>query len=230
MFYSFNKEPIDLNFFLSEYEPHYFLGSKSKVPKNKTSHFIENRIEQILRIGLCPNDLPFIIAWKIGAINQTQSTNSIVYYNDFDRTLQFQTQYYILDVRLMVEYMQQNFSYLSALAQSDPHRLYEILFEHHADYFAATYILTLVYFFTKGNCPIYDKYADIALLAIKKDIAPHNKINFKPIESSNVSSSWKRYISYCQMILEMFGEDRYQERCIDRSLWVYGHYFDLHKQ
>lgn len=59
--------------FLNEYEPLYFITSQNILIRNKTSLFVEKEIERILIKGLSPNDLPFILAWKIGTINQKAS-------------------------------------------------------------------------------------------------------------------------------------------------------------
>lgn len=229
MFYDLNCRHIDIATFVKTYELQYFLGSNSKIPRNKTSTYVESKIDEILQNGLSASDLPLIIAWKIGAINHKESTNRIVYLQNFDNTLEYNTRYSLLNVCQMVENIKGMFSYLKVLAQSDPHKLYEVLFQNRSPNFGTTYIFTLLFFFTKGLCPIYDKYADIALMASKNDIAPFNILLYKSINSSNVNSAWKRYTVYCQALLEIFGKEKYKDRNIDRALWVYGHYFNSNK-
>lgn len=125
----------------------------------------------------------------------------------------------------MVNYIEMNFLKLKQLARMDPYRLYKELFDHRVKGFAATYILTLVYFFTEGVHPIFDKYADIALDAYINDIAPYDNIEYKPIESSDLDKSWYRYMKFCKKLIDVVGYDKYRKRSTDRALWVYGHYF-----
>lgn len=232
MFYSLNHKIISIDEFLKEYEPHYYINSTSNLVKNRTSLFVEKYIEKILTDGLKPDELPLIMAWKIGAINHSASTNRIIFKDGCDQTLIFKTQYNQIYASPMVKYIQDNFAYLDYLSKEDPKQLFLKLMENKVDNFGSTYVITLLYFFTKGLLPIYDKYANIALLAYKDDINLGGLIDgYRQIPSSNSQSDWERawnmYMDYCRLLLEIFGDDKYKNRAVDRSLWVYGHLFKV---
>lgn len=100
----------------------------------------------------------------------------------------------------------------------------------------STYMITLLFFASKGEYPIYDQFADKALWAIKEDKKPHSKVDgYKvlPDKKSNYFSKYKDdKDSYCNRLNEV-AKDLNEEykgctneyRRIDRALWVYGHMF-----
>lgn len=222
MFYSKDDQEIDLTTFLSTYEKDYYIDSDSKIPRNKSSHFVENKIDCILNNGITSDDIIFIIAWKIGAINYSATNDSEIYRQNFDKNLEFISQFKVLDVSEFIGYIHLNFNELISLSDN-PKILFEALFSNRPENFGSTYVITLLYFFTNGFMPIYDKYAEYALLANQNNILPNGTVDFKSITSNSVRA-WEKYMEYSQMLLDVFGEE-YRERKVDRSLWVYGHYF-----
>lgn len=83
------------------------------------------------------------------------------------------------------------------------------------------YAITLLYFISKAEYPIYDNFADIALQAITDKDSWKNTYNDKTIYS------WKNYEEYKKTIFEIFGDKEYQKnRKIDQALWAYGHLFN----
>lgn len=222
MFFSKDNQEIDLITFLSTYEKDYYADSESKIPRNKSSYYIENKINYILKNGIKPDDILFIIAWKTGAINHAASSSSVVYNKDFNKSLKFIPNRKVLDVSEFIDYILLNFNELISLS-CKPKILFETLLSNSPDNFGSTYVLTLLYFFTNGFMPIYDNYAERALLANQNNILPNGTVNIKSI-TSNSNSAWKKYMEYSQMLVDVFGEE-YRDRKVDRSLWVYGHYF-----
>jgi len=234
MQYSLKNGPLNWQEFVKEYEPLYFITSYNKLIRNKSSLFVEKEIENILAYGLKPADLPLILAWKIGTIDHKASINKVVYRDNCNATLEFKTQYNIIKAKPMVDYIKKNFSYLKTLAKRNPYELFINLCENKVDYFGTTYIITVLYFLSSGVLPIYDKYAHIALLAIKNNIRINQTVyGYKPIESATDMTSreraWRTYIDYCKLLLEVVGEEKYKDRSVDRSLWVYGHVFKTAK-
>lgn len=222
--------PVDWDRFIREYEPVYYNTSQSKLIRRKSSLFVEKEIEKILATGLRAEDIPLVIAWKIGNINHKESTNRIVFKNNCNQTLEFKTQYNIIKAKPLVDYIANNLSYLKNLAESDPYKSFAKLCENKVDYFGTTYLLTLLYFLSQGTMPIYDKFAHIALLALKDEVKPHEPIyGYKPIEQArdNISrvKAWKTYMDYRNLLIDLAGENRYRDKSIDRALWVYGHAF-----
>ncbi len=222
-FYDLNGNQLNLQQFIQKYESFYFLNTPNVgrriTRRNKTNPYVENRIENILQNGLTTNDLVFVIAWKIGAIDHQASNNQIVYRNNFNNTLIFNTRFYTINVNKLVNYITNNFDML-VQAADNPHDLLNLLLNNRGrnSFFGLIYCLTLIYFFTRGDCPIYDKYAHISCIAYQENIQPGNKINYRQI------NDWVGYNKYIMNIKKIFSTQKIP-RSIDRSLWVYGHYF-----
>lgn len=221
-FFDPNGNQLNIQQFINIYQPYYFLGSPNYhrriTRRNKTNIFVENQIEQILANGLRPNDIIFIIAWKIGAVDHINSNNQIQYRQNFNNTLQFQTQFNLIDVNHLVNYIQNNFILLQS--QNNYSNLFNLIYNNRGpnSFFGLVYCLTIVYFFSQGVCPIYDKYADIAIKAHLSNITPNNPINYRQI------SNYQDYINFSNNLTAIFGNQNIS-RNIDRSLWVYGHFF-----
>ena len=92
------------------------------------------------------------------------------------------------------------------------------------DNFGTVYIISLVYFLSKGKWPLFDKYARIGLEAIYQANEPYNIIIVpKDIPTKyEVNRVVNTYNDYCEKMTKVFGN---QDICrkIDRELWVYGH-------
>lgn len=98
------------------------------------------------------------------------------------------------------------------------------------------YMITLLFFASKGQYPIYDQFADKALWAIKKDKTPRSKVDDYKGFPDKKSNYWKKYKddddSYCNRLDEVASDLREdykgctnEHRKLDRALWVYGHMF-----
>ena len=61
-FYDLRGEKINIAQFINEYEKDYFVESKSSIPGNKTSAFVESIADRILNEGIRREDIIFIIA------------------------------------------------------------------------------------------------------------------------------------------------------------------------
>lgn len=223
-FFDLNNNQINIQQFINTYEHYYYLNTPNVgrriTRRNKSNQFIENNIQNILIRGLNQNDLIFVIAWKIGAIDHVQSNNAIIYRQNFNNTLNFQTQFNIINVNHLVQYIINNFNQLINMV-NNPQLLFQTIFQNrrHNSYFGLVYCLTLVYFFTQGQYPIYDKYAHIALHAYQNNIPPNNRIVYNQI------NDWLDYNQYSNSLSNIFGNHNIP-RNIDRSLWVYGHFFN----
>lgn len=235
MFYDTRGKELDWNNFLSYYEPFYFLPSKPDVSvkiNNKTSPFIENEIEKILDNGLNKKDIIFIIAWKLGDIKHSESEKSkqIEYERELNINLTNRCGYNFSD---MVKYLNENFEKLSELARSKQYKeLFSNLCINRVRGFGTTYIINLMFFFSKGELPIYDAYVSCALNAIRNKYKPDKtcvvKITNIPQlyngHQDHICKAWNFYQNYIQELKAISGSD-YVTRTMDRALWVYGHCF-----
>ena len=103
------------------------------------------------------------------------------------------------------------------------------------------YGITLMYFISKGEYPIYDRFAHYALLAIGNNIAPGKEIikkreliNVQIGSSKSVENAFDKYEKEFMSYLTGSGENRlFQQdysRSLDRALWSYGHLFNDNKR
>lgn len=226
-FYDSEGNLITIKDWIELYELYYYSDSediKSKVTKkrNKTNKYIERKVENILRNGLTPSDVIFVIAWSIGAINRIESSpNQIVYCDNFDKTLKFRTQYGIINAESIVNFCITNCNKLSADAL-DGKWLFEQLYNNrgYKSNFDVVHCLSLVYFFSRGYWPIYNRFAHIAVTAISDNIKPGNSVLCREL------NSWDDYYQeYAERVKHIFGIRNISRR-IHRALWVYGHFYN----
>ena len=226
MFYSETGEPLSIKEFIAHYEPYYFIGSASPKPQNKTSRFLESEIEKILQRGVELKDIPLIIAWKVGLIDNDISTNSVVYKGDFPVTLVYDEQYYNgIDLNPMIIKLSLQLEQIKGLSQISPYEAYKTLYEMRVPYFGSVKVLTLLYFLSQGKSPIYDKYAEMALDAYLTDAVPGAVVGYTGLPG-NIDGDMERYNEYITKLKKVFCTEDYTDRIIDRALWVYGHFFD----
>lgn len=225
-FYDQNNQKITQLEWVKLFEPYYFLSGKIHGRRinrqNQGSKFVENEIEKILKNGLNSTNVPLIIAWKIGAINHSDSEQqkTIIYKNNFYQTSELKTLFGPIKTADIIKYCVDNFDDLID-ANKDAERLFDLLYKNRGQNsrFGHVYCISLLYFFTQGVWPIYDRYAHTAIEAIFSgkligDIIPYRQIN-----------SWSDYQKYyVNKMIDLFGTKNIPRK-IDRSLWVYGHFF-----
>lgn len=225
-FYNTNNQEISQIKWIEKIQPYYYLSGPTHGRRvnrrNQGSRFVEEKIEKILKNGLQPNDLPLIIAWKIGAIDHKASEfQKIIFYkNNFDQEFQTKGQFRQINANDIINYCKNNFDYLINL-NDDVERLFNNLYQNRGlnNGFGIVYCMSLLYFFTQGNWPIYDKYAQIALDAIFLNKRPGEIVRYRQI------NSWRDYCEkYVNKMVDVF-DNQNIPREIDRSLWVYGHFF-----
>ena len=116
----------------------------------------------------------------------------------------------------------------------------EKLFEKYlgASGIGPVYAITLLYFQSQSEYPIYDKYAHIALLQLenpKPFCCEESHITDKALNvkcrsgSVNAETIWKEYLTnYVGPLKSLFNfETIYRkDRRLDRALWAYGHLFN----
>ena len=103
----------------------------------------------------------------------------------------------------------------------------------------SVYLITMLYFVSGGEYPIYDQFAAMALDAIKNGKKPGSTIQIKDLPDKksksflnlldNPNSVYSSYIKNLEELSELFygNKDGYQnDRRLDRALWVYGHLFN----
>lgn len=214
--------------------PEYFIEFYSQCYYLNNSSVVEDKIDQLLKNKVNADDLPLILAWKTGRINHRES--------NLKKQIVFSDSWTEDPAKLTKN---RNGSYINVMELQEFMRNQEIPRNHitlleelkkHSENsgLGTVYLLTLLYFLTNGQEPIYDRFAMIALTAIKKDIHPGDAVPYRelPDRSTNHFSDailYKRkeegsYIDYKQLLAE-FPKYEPDNRDLDRALWVYGHLF-----
>lgn len=228
-------------------------GNKTCV--KRSSRYVENLIEGILKKNydnFTNSDIALILAWKIGKIKHSASKNKLTLNCNWRSQLGDYSsgeflkwngdpikQYgdkrnIVLDVKNITEYLKSNGPKLNDLiGKGDIQLALDKLIKEHWTGIGPVYLITLLYFITNkqhpGKCPIYDRFAMRALLAIKsnKQIGESVECGDLPDKNNKNCSQIvaKRMEEYIGLLDEIFGEDYKFNRNVDRALWVYGHLF-----
>lgn len=264
-----NGKDISAEEFVKEYSDDYFLkkpGVKGLVPGLKrSSEFVEKTISAILRNGIQDEqDVARILAWKIGKIRHRDSQNSGT--SDEERHFEYSKDWvnaeklgdvwlYCKDktpekafplkdiTSFIAKKNENNELILESLAKNNRLELLNTINDYiinkKIQYFGTVYIITLLYFLSRGETPIYDKYAMMALDAICSDTAPKengkvyikynalpsNKIKDKEAFNHIISCRISEYEDKIKTVYEEFGDQWKRCRKFDQALWVYGHLF-----
>ncbi len=227
--------------FVKEYSPSYFLSEKRIVPGlHQSSKFIENEIEKILQNGIQTElDVMHILAWKIGKIRhkESQAQKFFIYHSDWESADKMNVKRYGKDMNIkpFVQKIIKNIHTLEKLVEEDEP---QAVLNELASYLKETkgigtvYLITLLFFISKGKYPIYDRYAIVAIKALKEELSPeHDTVQYSELpakKSGKFKSVFADYMEDYIHDIESFCKKLYQtNRDIDRALWVYGHKFKL---
>jgi len=235
-FYNTNREEICIDKFIALYGDSYFIGNM-RVVKGVTqnSKFVEDEINKILVNGIkSTKDIMRILAWKAGKIkhSESQCKEEFVYAKDWDGcedSLKIRRFGENIDYTDLAEYIVKDIINLESRSESDPWKVFSLINEKGHKGIGTVYLITLLYFISRGNFPIYDKYAHIAIDAITKinDVKPGEMVPYTALPGKNFLEEVKsKYeTGYNKKITNVFGDEYTKSRDIDRALWVYGHLF-----
>lgn len=231
-FYWPNGEDFEnINEFIQYYNNSYYLQNDrviKRVPQN--SKYVEKEIEYILENGIRKKeDIEKIIAWKIGSIKHAESEkeHKFVYYNDKPNMNRYKRE---IPLEPLFTYILEDISALEKQAKEHPQKVLKNLLGF--DGIGPVYAITILYFLSRKMYPIYDQYAHFALKAIADNTGFTDKLitnaalNQKVVlcnDSEVLFSTYQEH--YLNLLKEIFGKDRYNDRDVDRALWVYGHLF-----
>ncbi len=88
--------------------------------------------------------------------------------------------------------------------------------------FGTVYIINLIFFLSKTDWPIYDKYAHKAAKALYMNKKPCEVYVGDAPSKKSVRDVVNMYAEYIWYLKKLFGTQKIS-RTIDRALWVYGH-------
>lgn len=235
-FYAPNgKDIITKDDFIKIYNKEYFLNCKNKeLPYlNRCSCYVEKEIEAILENGIHSfEEFARVLAWKIGKIKHHTSdeTNEIKYSSDWkDVEDNGKAKLYgkDLDIKKIYNCFEN--------ARNDFENPIKFLDSFDFKYIGPVYLLTLLYFASKGIYPIYDRFAHIALIKITKNDDFNSLIDQKELDkefqkNKEIKTWFEDYENnYIGKIQKVFGDQYKENRDIDRALWTYGHLFNKNK-
>lgn len=232
-FYTLDGNEIDKSEFVEKYGNSYYRGCLRCIPRvGQSSRFVEDHIDTLLKNGIQkPLDVVHILAWKIGKIKHSESQDSFVYADDWKNAEQFVAYRYNrkFDIQTISEYIANNITQLEKNAENHPQQVICELRDLHINGLGTVYIITLLYFISRGQYPIYDRFAWKAIQAICDDKKPGDIINASelPEKKSRAFDTVfdTHMISYMKKMDSVFGSAYQESRDVDRALWVYGHAF-----
>ena len=99
------------------------------------------------------------------------------------------------------------------------------------DGIGTVYALTILFFITGGQSPIYDRFARLALETISddKNIEYYADLKFKePPDKQSIDAVFNMLDKYKGKLTEIFGTAWKDNRSIDRALWSYGHFISCY--
>src|SRR5258708_4837356 len=166
IFFDNQGNQIQCQEWLMTYEPYYFLSGPTLQPRingrNQSSPFVENQVCALLTqpTPLSKDNLILAMAWKIGGLidhGRSEAGQKIVYLQDWPRRLTSKSRFGILDFSLSIPRLAATMpTILTQIGQGNPRYLFDLVPRPKG--FGNVYILTVLFFVTHGEYPIYDKY------------------------------------------------------------------------
>ena len=212
--------------FVKEYEDSYYLdqNEETRIPRvSVNSRFVEEKIEEILKRGISnEKDVDLILAWKIGGIDHINSKNSVEYKSGWKDKGEVKERYFKCDRTKYTAFCKYIVDVAKSAESESPEELLEkILNKNKVTGIGPVYLLTLLFFLTKGSSPIFDRFAYTAVKAIYNETMPDKVWYENPSKNGKndillVLNEYKWYLE------KVFGTASIS-RNVDRALWVYGH-------
>ena len=223
--------------FVRFYSNEYYLNQGCNIKNlRRSSCWVEKQINDILENGIrCELDVAHIMAWKIGKIKHAESEKQkkFCYTKDWKNAEDFDVKLYgePFDLKKLVTYIAQNVERLQTAAITCPLSVVTELSNLKIKRLGPVYIFTLLYFLSRGEYPIYDRFAHAALNIISSKSDPCGKVYAKDLRKEfnadkEIESVFDQYINNYVCKLEKVFKSAYKtDRNIDRALWSYGHIF-----
>lgn len=236
----------DKNEFVDYYSKKYYLDSETVKSSNgkpvaKNSQFIEDEIDKLLLSGIQDaNDIIRIIAWKTGKIKHSDSEKNKKFIFHSDWSIDEQNKAYDImrygnsfDISRLATFIVSNIDSLYKQSKNEPQEVINELKNHSPNGIGTVYLITLLYFISRGQYPICDRFAKMAIDAVLTDKRPNESVHYSELPNKN-DKDFSKVIDiyteeYVEKLEEVFGDHYKSNRDIDRALWVYGHLFNSNK-
>lgn len=207
------KTKISKEEFISMYSNFYYMTNSFYVEEKVCSF-----LEKLKNIELDENMLFDILAWKTGNINhfKSQQKQKIIYKGKWKKDSLMAYDYNKpLNISKILDLLK-NIKNKNDLSE------YIEIFRNNKVNIGPVYAVTLMYFLTSGDKPIYDRFAQYAIWDITNSEKKNKDISFNNIEDE--------YNTYKSNIFDIFDEEynnRHKDllkwRKVDQALWTYGH-------
>lgn len=226
--------------FISTYSSMYLKGNPCLVPHvQQTDEKVENWILSIASKDKWNlRDVFNIIAWKTGKIklenkgNPYSKVEDLEYASGCDPDGMTITAYSCFPIRCLAEYIVENLPDLREKAKKGCGiEAFKMIADKadscKLDKFGTVYILTLLFFLSEREQPIYDTFVMRSLFAFDNDVKPGSRIKgMEAVPGREETEKVKNfYLKFKEKLYNRFGDGYKTDRKIDRALWVYGHYF-----
>lgn len=234
-FYTLDGNEIDRTAFVEKYGTSYYIDCPRYIPRvGQSSRTVENYMDALLKNGIRePLDVVRILAWKLGKIKHSESENGFFYAKDWENAERFKVYRYNrpLDIRAISEYIANNITRLEETAMTAPQQVLCELRDLNIAGLGTVYLITLLYFISRGKYPIYDRFAWMAIQAICGDKKPGEAVAAIELPWKNSRAFERVFDTYMVPFMEqlesVFGTAYQECRDVDRALWVYGHAFQV---
>ena len=189
------------------------------------SSVAEKEIEELLQGNINKaSDVMRILEWKLGRIDHkcSQCEGKTVYrHPDTMKNFKTKTRSGEINAKDLSKYISNK---IDDLKEKKPAEIFSELVEQNVTNLGTVYLITLVYFIS-NKCPIYDRFAHQAIVAIKNGSKPGEVVKISSLPSKRANNVFEKYSKeYVEPLKEVF-KDNYMNRDVDRALWVYGHLF-----
>ncbi len=226
--------------FITTYSNMYTKGVPCLVPNVKqTDEKIEGWILEIAaKKKWDKRDVFNIFAWKTGKILSDKKTapyskiEDLKYAEGCDPKNMIIKAYSEFSIQGLAEYIVGNLDELKKDAKNGCgiDAFIKIAENCNCNEIGTVYILTLLFFLSNKEQPIYDTYVMRALRSFDSDdIKPGSKIKgMKAVPRKTETEKVKEFYSeFKSKLEEKFGTSYKIDRKVDQALWVYGHYFTV---
>ncbi len=256
------NECFDATGFVRLYKEFYFLRvdednrfcQKDNCPQrvNKSNQanctvegkLLENEDSVMYKDTWEPIDVFNILAWKTGNINHQRSNEIIHYKNGWHADIEknaykLKLRSFDLEGDGFREFANRINNLRNQYIQNpESCDVFDCLMKEGGNTkgLGTVYLITLLFFITKGKYPIYDRFAMAALLSLLlNENGKYVSLGDSIIQKTNLPEKReikklqdiKLYSNYIGLLYHFFGNAWKENRDIDRALWVYGHFFKV---
>ncbi|MCM1180795.1 MAG: hypothetical protein NC347_11095 [Clostridium sp.] len=160
------------------------------------------------------------VAWKLGRL----TTDGVQYNNTNDGIVNgYGNHINLKELKDYIKWINANVNEIKdKLKEEKLVEAFKMLAEESPHNFGTVYIITMMFFISQGEIPIYDRFAHIAVKAIYADKFPY-EIYVGGAPSKKAPEAAINILNEYRWLLQKTFKSSSISRELDRALWVYGH-------